>query len=391
MNQQDTLYTYFHEEAPMPLPQRLDNRMQEFNLSQRLSSDVLGIERKTLQRILSQEHQKIDILTLLKIGYFLNISIDELIKISVASMTVEEIKELEQAKKSTFILENFDLEGLKKIGFIQDKFNFEEIEQKILSFFGITSIYDYQRELGLILFSQTKRNINDKMREFWLKSIDTAFKTIANPHEYKPELLRQLLEKIPAYSQNEEFGLITVIKALYMVGVTVLVQPYPTNTQIKGATLLIKKKPCIVLTDYNKRYDTLWFSLIHELYHVLYDYDVLLKANYHLTGENDLFLIEENANRFARELLLSSEKTQYVYKIINVPFMVEKFARKCSIHTSIIYGFYIYENPTENMKYRRLIKSSEKSLQKIKHNLLDTTSTKEGAIHIKETILNTTM
>ncbi len=387
MSNLQEIYKYFEEDKSPSLTAMLDSRMQKLNISQRsMSSEVLSIERKTLQRILSNEHQKLDILTLLKVGYFLNTDIEELIKICVASMTPEELKELEQARKSTFILENFDLEGLKKMGFITDKLNFLETENKILEFFELETIYEYQRELGLILFSQTKRNYHDKMREFWLKSIEIAFKSVANPNEYKPELLRQLIERMPNYSKNEENGLFIVIRALYMVGITVLVQPYPANTQVKGASFLIKKKPCIILTDYNKRYDTLWFSLMHELYHILYDYDILLKSNYHLSGENDLFLIEDNANKFARNILLSPEKSQYIYKIINIPAMVSDFAKKCNIHPAIIYGFYIYDNPSENIKYRKLIPSSKISLQNIQYSLFDFPTIQEGIKNIREKV-----
>lgn len=387
MSNLQEIYKYFEEDKSPSLTAMLDSRMQKLNISQRsMSSDVLTIERKTLQRILSNEHQKLDILTLLKVGYFLNTDIEELIKICVASMTPEELKELEQARKSTFILENFDLEGLKKMGFITDKLNFLETENKILKFFGLETIYEYQRELGLILFSQTKRNHHDQMREFWLKSIEIAFKSVANPNEYQPELLKQLIERMPNYSKNEENGLFIVICALYKVGITVLVQPYPANTQVKGASFLIKKKPCIILTDYNKRYDTLWFSLMHELYHILYDYDILLKSNYHLSGENDLFLIEDNANKFAQNILLSPEKSQYIYKYINVPAMVSDFAKQCNIHPAIIYGFYIYDNPSENIKYRKLIPSSKISLQNIQYSLLDFPTIQEGIKNIREKI-----
>ncbi len=387
MSNLQNLYQYLVEDKTVTLTEIIEKRIAILNISQRASSEVLGIERKTLQRILSEDHQKIDVLTLLKFAYFLNTDMEELIKIYIASMSPEEFADLEKVKKTTFILDNFDLESLKSIGLIKDKSNFEEIEQKIVHFFSLQSIYDYERELkSVILFSQTKRSFHDQTRELWLKSIEMAFRNINNPYPYKEELLKELIKRIPAYSQKEKDGLATVIRALYMIGITVLVQPYPKNTQIRGASFFFGKKPCIILTDFNKRYDTLWFALLHELYHILFDAEILLKTNYHLSGENDLFLVEENANDFARNRLLSEEKAQYIYKFINIPSMVENCARKWQIHPSTIYGTYIYDHPQESAKYRNMIPKSEIALQTIQHNLYAFESIEEAVKNIKSTL-----
>ena len=130
-----------------------------------------------------------------------------------------------------------------------------------------------------------------------------------------------------------------VFQALYNIGVTIVFQPSLPKTQIRGATFLVNEKPCIVITDFKKNYATIWFALIHELHHVLYDLDVIEKTSYHLSGEPDLFLIQEDrANKFASEYLFSSEKMRYIERLIHNKVVVAKLANDCQIHPSIIYS-----------------------------------------------------
>ena len=180
------------------------------------------------------------------------------------------------------------------------------------------------------------------MKDFWIKSAYQTFRVINNPNEYNRERLKELIVKIKPYSQDVRDGLFTVCKALYNIGVTVIFQNYLSTTQIRGATFVINNKPCVVITDFNKKYPTLWFTLLHELHHVLFDYDLIETNSFHLTGDNDLFLIEEKADSFAREFFFSEDKFHFIRRYVNNPYMVSKFAKENEIHESIVYSFFAW-------------------------------------------------
>ena len=150
-------------------------------------------------------------------------------------------------------------------------------------------------------YSRTKRKHVDKMKDFWVRSAYACFSMINNPNDYKREGLKDIIVKIRPYCQDVENGLATVCKALYNVGVTVIVQNQLTLTQVRGGIFLVNNNPCIVLTDLNKRYTTLWETLLHELHHVLYDLKSV-SLRYHITGDPDLLLIEDKAEEFARDI-----------------------------------------------------------------------------------------
>lgn len=361
-------------------------KCDELGISQRKLSEVIGLERKSIQRIMEDEAQKIDVVTFLKISHFLKIEVQSLMQIYVSKMNPENIKEIEKTKKASFILHNFDLNVLKKEGFIKDRNNFEEIEDRIIKYFRISSIYEYTNYAQAAYFSRTKRNYSDKMLNFWISLVYHQISKIQNPNDFDRELLISILPKIRGLSRDEKNGLQRVSMGLFDAGITIIVQSYIKKTQIRGATFIYGGKPYIVLTNYNKRYDSIWFALAHELYHVLKDFDQIEKLSYHLTGESDLFidnLAEENANEFARDIFFPRPKMKYIKDFIDIPEYVENYAKQNNVHRSIIYGFYLFENREEHKKYQRYLNNSEEAVRKMIINPWD----KKDVVEITENIM----
>ncbi|RZS93927.1 ImmA/IrrE family metallo-endopeptidase [Aquimarina brevivitae] len=323
------------------LERLLKDKLKSTGLSKTHFERLSGIQRKSLDGILKKSSKQTDILNLLKLGEFLELNLEELLILHFKDRPKEEIKDLQNSMDITYINKNFDLKTLASLGFINIDDNVEQLSERICEFFELDSIYDYEKDLNDALYSRTKRSYSDKMKDFWIKSSYKYFELIDNPNEYSRKDLVDLIPKIKPYTQNVEKGLLTVFQALFNIGVTVVFQPSLPKTQIRGATFYINNKPCIVITDLNKNYATIWFALIHELNHVLFDLDTIENTKFHLSGEPDLFLLQEDkANEFASEYLLSSEKMRYIEKLIDNPLIVKRFAKECQIHPCIIYSQY---------------------------------------------------
>ncbi len=321
------------------LEKLLFSKLEKSGLNKTQFEKLAGIERKSLDAILNKTSKQTDVNKLIKIGEFLEISLEDLLVMHFHERPLEEIKELQDSMDITFLNKFFDLKTLISLGYINRNDPLEEIKNRICNFFGINSIYDYNIELNDALYSKTRKSFNNKMRDFWIKSSYRYFQSINNPNDYIRNSLVELIPKIKPYTKNVESGLKTVFQALYNIGITVVFQPSLPKTQIRGATFIVNSKPCIAITDFNKNYATIWFALIHELHHVLFDLEIIEKTCYHLTGEPDLFLIQEDkANEFASEYLFSSEKMRYIEKLIHNKLIVERFAAECQIHPSIIYS-----------------------------------------------------
>jgi HTH-type transcriptional regulator / antitoxin HigA len=371
------IYELLESGSQVNIKELINEKKTELGISSDLQlSKILSIDRTTLSRILSGEVGKVDLFSVLKITQFLGVGLEKIAQVYVASLKPEFIGELEQAGRFNFIVKNFDLAGLKKSGIIDNFNDLSEVEKRLLEFFELNSIFEYNSEDAFALFSRTKAYSNDKMREVWVRSAYFQFARIPNINEYDREALLLLLPNIRSYTRYEEKGFLTVLQALYHVGITVIVQPYLTKTQVKGGTFIIKDKPCIVLTDYKKSYPTLWFTLLHEIYHVLYDFEALQGWKYHLTGESDTLLFrEDDADYFAKEMLFSQEKLNYIRYMMNSPAMVVQYAEKNSVHPSIIYSFYCWDEERKGKKvwglYDKFIPNSDKPLKAVKTNPWD--------------------
>lgn len=130
---------------------------------------------------------------------------------------------------------------------------------------------------------------------------------------------------------------------------------------------------------------------MHELFHVMYDFDDLQKGmRFHLTGESDLLLFrEEDADYFAREILFPQEKLEYIKPLINNPALVSAYAEKNRVHPSIIYAFFCYHEKKQRNKdlyaiFQHHFGKPDKALQSIRTNPWDKESIYQEIEEVKK-------
>ncbi len=364
-------------------------RKDELGLTDYQIQNLLGMDKNVLNPIIDGSAKFINVVSVIKLSHFLGVSVNDLIKIYVPEMRAEQIGDIQRAREAGYIVENFDTVTLTKIKFFKKKFSSKDMSQRIKDFFGFNTIYDYSETLVFPVFSKTKRNSNNLIRNFWVQSALTQFQQINNPNKYDRTSLVDLMPKIRPFTRDIENGLVQVAKALYKVGVTVIFQPSIEKLQIRGATFSCNKKPCIVLSDLQKNYPTLWFTLLHELHHVLYDFDEINKRVFHLSsGEGDIFLMnEERADNFATEYLLSEARLRYAIGYINSKKIIEQLAREWCVHSSIIYSIYCYKT-NEWPKYQKYIPKMDDALSLLNTHPFEKETLLESVLQIKNLIYN---
>lgn len=357
----------FEKENLLSLRELFEQRIKQLNINNFQAYKALGMDKKSVGPILDNVAKQVDTIKLLKIGEFLNLDVEKTIQLYLNQGTAEKMRELNRTRKAKFIFENFDLPGLKKIGFIKDIKNLPEIEKRIVSFFGLKDIFEYRDEILIrIAFSKTRVSPNDKLRAFWIRAVYAQFEAMDNPNDFDRDRLKKLILRMKPYSRKEKDGFFTVCKALYHAGVSVIFQKHIPKTQVRGATFVIKKKPCIIITDLNKRYGTIWLALLHELFNVLYHLKDIEDRLFHLTGEPDLWLEnEEEFEDFAREYFLSDDKYEFISPSVSNPFVVRKHAKEWDIHPCLIYNFYCHEHPECWPYYSKHDPGPDESVQKI--------------------------
>ena len=345
--------------------------MQENEISESDFAKEIGINRMTFSRIMSGE-KELNFSHAIRLMNVLGLSANQLVEMFYKTCSESEKSQLERSERLAYVAKNFDIPTLKKLGLIKIRSKAEEYEQSICQFFGFKSIYQYDdTSLTSVLFSKSKKRIlqerEAKMTMFWLKCATASFQEMNNPNEYDRELLIQLLKRAHEFTQDEKNGYKKFVIVLYQLGVTVLTQPYLSGTKSFGVTMILNEKPCIVITDMNKKYHKLWISILHELYHVINDFEMLQAMNYHISSSEspDLLMNENKAEQFARDILVNPRVQEHLGKIVVFPAKVNALAKELSVSPAIIYGVYLEnientkQNKQEFAKYNQYLLPSD--------------------------------
>ena len=358
----------FDQQDPKQL---FDKRIADLGLSLRAVQSEIGMEYRPLKKILEGQQKNVDLLAISRLANFMQIPVEKLFSMILEKVEQNFLGKLADIDKQEFIKKNFDLYKLKKSGFIDSISDIKHIEERILQYFGFKDIYEYGKDFINVLYSSGKpKPENSLMRDFWGESAIRKLKVINNPNNFDRESLIEYIPSIRWHSRNERFGLFQVVRELYKYGVTVIYEPYLTTIYVRGATFSVNGKPCIVLTDYRNYYPTMWFALIHELSHVLFDWTDIKDNKPHFSSEIDRYEKREvEADTFAREYLFSKDKMKVVGPQIDNQTFVEQYAKSFDVHPSLIYSFYCWDNLSSSedvfKKYKGKLLSAREALETI--------------------------
>ena len=370
----------------MSLCDMFQAKKKSLGLTDRQIQNMLDIEARTLNPILQGTAKQVNFINIIKLAHFLGLSLTDVAKAYVPNMSKEQIGDIQNAREASYITENFDIPVLNKMKFLPSGATGKSMAQRIMRYFSLNSLYDYSKDDTCTAFSRTRRRSDGLVRDFWVKSAHFQFLHVNNPNNYDREMLKELIPKIRPYTMDEESGLVKVAKALFNVGVTVIYQPKLEKLQVRGATMVVNQKPCVVLSNLYNNYPTLWFSLMHELYHVLFDFEDIKRQVYHISSdEGDIFLMNEyKADDFATSYLLNESRLNMVSRYINSPLLIEKLARQWGVHPSIIYAIYCYKDKTKWKFYKKQIPQMDKAIRLFNTHPFERDTLMESVEEIKE-------
>lgn len=160
--------------------------------------------------------------------------------------------------------------------------------------------------------------------------------------------LESSLDEIRAMTlQTPEQFQTALHELLAACGVTLLIVPHFPGTKAHGATFwLTRDKAVLMLTIRGRWADIFWFSLFHELGHILLHgrRDVFIEKEKDLPSPEQE-VQEEEANAFARDLLIPPSTYELFVKGSNFyPNNVAAFAREIGIDAGIVVGRLQHDN-----------------------------------------------
>ncbi len=335
------------------LQELFDKKIAGLQIAKTTAFKIMGVQALTMKGVLSGSQKLVDVRNLIKLANFLQVPLEQIIEQFALSVEKNFPVNGVSAKEVNFIKESFDLASLKKAGLIDNISDYAHIKKRIMARLGLKNILQYKKPtIDIAFFSGLFKPENNRIRAFWISSALSSLSEINNPHPYDKEALIKIFPHLGWYSTNVEKGLLEVSRLLFEVGITVIYQPSLQTLKLNGATFNHNDKPAIILSNYSGFYATLWHALIHELYHVLFDWEEIRAHKYHITEDSNEQLSvkerEDEANRFTREYLFSKEKSKLVRPYLNDYQYIEEFGRTHHVDPSIIYVYHAFDTQSTN-------------------------------------------
>tara|TARA_R110000868_G_C10972616_1_gene770542 strand:- start:6659 stop:7783 length:1125 start_codon:yes stop_codon:yes gene_type:complete len=157
--------------------------------------------------------------------------------------------------------------------------------------------------------------------------------------EFDKKGLENLYQELHRYTIQEN-GINEFLENLNQLGVVVFVLPHLQKTYLDGAAFYCNNNPVIVYTARYKRIDNFWFTIAHEIAHILYHLDeknTFFLDNFREEEINDL---ETEANQMASEKLMHDAIIDFLKPKLNYLSKqdIVSCANALAIHPAIIIG-----------------------------------------------------
>ncbi len=212
----------------------------------------------------------------------------------------------------------------------------DDLERAACAFFGVSEVGAEPR-LVVSLRHSVHNDAERSSQRAWVRRVEQlASNQQVGP--YSKELLRESITRIVAEARTAE-GTGRVPTILQELGVRFVVVPHLPRTRLDGAAAFIPSGPVVALSMRFDRIDYFWFTLLHEMAHL-----VLEHRGGHLDGETEDDSVdaeEAEANQLAGDWLLSDQDIrQFASMAPGVPSKsaLKAFAEEHHVHPGIVAG-----------------------------------------------------
>ncbi|TFC22092.1 ImmA/IrrE family metallo-endopeptidase [Cryobacterium sp. MDB1-18-2] len=238
---------------------------------------------------------------------------------------------------------SFPLAHLRKLGFVTATIRRPgEVVVELFAFFGVASADALRRctEKQAIAFRQGLAHpVDIHALATWLRLGELeAAATREDLPQFSPQHLEALIPELRALSAEppHDFGERLVLM-LHAAGVQLIFVPEVTGARVFGATRWIRGNPVVALTLRGRNDGQFWFTLLHEIGHVLLhpgDETHVRAVDQDSDGGD---LAEREANDFAGNTLIPVERGDEL-RALKTKSQVMAFAMDIGVSPGIVVG-----------------------------------------------------
>jgi len=212
------------------------------------------------------------------------------------------------------------------------------------------TVADHVGEYGTPSLLRTGMNVTHNGEEDWLLLAWKAQVTITAKKQfprgrtkYSPLDVSWLRDLVQLSASDD--GPARARDLLAEHGIILIAEPQITGMKVDGAAFLVEDMPVIGMTLRRDYLDNFWFTLLHELAHVILHYRTGLASGFFDDVEhkedNNVVVdeMEQQANQFASNLLIPEELwRRSPARIAKTAEPIERLAKQLGIAPAIVFG-----------------------------------------------------
>jgi len=305
---------------------------------------VIGITPKHLNAIL-RDKQPLTIETAMLLGEVFNTSAQYWLNIDSGYRLWKEQEKSEKVKAADIrrmIYERMPVNDMIKKGWLQPYKDLNELIEQVMRYWNMKTLDFEQLDKNLLpCLTKSSEAYNQFNASYALTWYQKACLVAGSkrPKPYNQYKLRSLFVRIHSYTIKEG-GINNFLAELKSAGVIFIILPHLSKTYLDGAAFFSGDNPVIVYTGRYKRIDNFWFTIAHEIAHLLYhinDKTPFILDNFSNMERNR---IEDEANKYAAIMLKHYEAYAFLEPYLDylTTTKVEECAEKYEIHPAIIIG-----------------------------------------------------
>ena len=190
---------------------------------------------------------------------------------STYRMTIARNRELEQLRASQALLTELPINAMAKLDWVSKVRDKEEQVREVLRFFGVANVSAYRRRMPIVGFRFTeKATVSEGALAAWLRKGETEAR-IMETRDFNTSRLYEAAVEARALTSTGPDVFVPRLKLLFAnAGVAFVIVPELPKTGANGvARWLTSSKALIQLNLRYKWADIFWFTLFHEVGHLL--------------------------------------------------------------------------------------------------------------------------
>ncbi|WP_256079336.1 XRE family transcriptional regulator [Massilia sp. YIM B04103] len=323
------------------LKKRAENDPGDFLIAARITNGwsqkelarKLGLREQAIQRYEAERYRSISLSNYLRVARVLSVrlSADFLPSLTRDWLPIFEVTPNEAQKV---------LKHARANGWLQSN---DESDEN-----GINQLIRYVAEHvemhGTPSLLRTGLNVEDHSEDWsllsWKAQITRRARTIIDRDKikYRPLDVSWLVDLVKLSKLDD--GPLRAQELLKEHGIVLIVEPHIPGMTVDGAAFLVDQVPIIGMTLLRDSLDNFWFTLLHEVGHVILHYRTGLAAGFFDDSESaQIDELEAEANRFAANMLIPEEFwSRSPARIAKTAAPIDCFAQQLGISSAIVFG-----------------------------------------------------